>query len=61
MIISLYLFLSYMIVLGMIIEEYEKKTIPMDTWVVYIFSPIIFPIFIGMMLSEKSKNVKEDE
>jgi hypothetical protein len=48
-------------VLGMIIETYEKKTIPMDTWVIYIFSPIVFPIIIGMMLSEKSKNVEEDE
>ena len=61
MIISLYLFFSYTIVLGMIIETYEKKTIPMDTWVIYIFSPIVFPIIIGMMLSEKSKNVEEDE
>lgn len=61
MIILLYLFLSYMIMLGMIIEEYEKETIPMDTWVLYIFSPIIFPILIGMMLSDKSKDVEEDE
>lgn len=61
MIILLYLFLSYMIMLGMIIEEYEKETIPMDTWVLYIFSPFIFPILIGMMLSNKSKDVEEDE
>jgi hypothetical protein len=50
-----------MIMLGMIIEEYEKETIPMDTWVLYIFSPFIFPILIGMMLSNKSKDVEEDE
>jgi hypothetical protein len=47
--------------LGMIMEEYEKETIPMDTWVLYIFSPFIFPILIGMMLSERSKDVEEDE
>lgn len=61
MIILLYLFLSYMIMLGMIIETYEKKTIPMDTWVIYIFSPIVFPIIVGMMLSERYKDVEEDE
>lgn len=45
----------------MIIETYEKKTIPMDTWVIYIFSPIVFPIIVGMMLSERYKDVEEDE
>ena len=59
--ILFYFFLSYTIVLGIIIETYENKQIPVDTWVIYIFSPIVFPIIIGMMLSEKYKNVKEDE
>jgi hypothetical protein len=58
MIIELYIFLSYMIMLGMMIEEYSSlKETSSLTWVIFIFSPLTFPLLIGMELT----NDKTDE
>lgn len=54
--ILLYLFLSYTIMLGMILETYDGKSIPSEAWFMLVLSPIILPIFIGFIVSEKSKN-----
>lgn len=51
----LYIFISYMIMLGMMIETYDGKSIPTEAWFMFIFSPIILPVLIGAMLVEKTK------
>ncbi len=53
--ILLYFFLSYMIMLGMILETYDGKSIPSEAWFMLLLSPIILPVLIGAMLVEKSK------
>ena len=45
-----------MIMLGMMLEAYGKETIPLHAWCIYALSPVLFPVFIGMFISEKSKN-----
>jgi len=54
--ILLYVFISYMIMLGMILETYDGKTIPGEAWLMVVLSPIVLPVLIGAMLVEKSKN-----
>lgn len=54
----LYIFLSYFITLGMMIETYGKKRVPTEAYFMYVLSPIILPILIGMQLAE---NPKRDE
>ena len=54
--ILLYMFISYMIMLGMTFENYEKNSdVPLSSWMIWLFSPIVLPIIIGMMLDEKKK------
>ena len=53
--ILLYLFLSYTIMLGMIFETYDGKSIPSEAWFMLLLSPIILPVLIGAMLVEKCK------
>jgi hypothetical protein len=45
-----------MVVLGMMISAYDNEKIPIEAWFFYMLSPVLFPIVIGMMLNEKSKN-----
>ena len=52
----LYIFISYFVMLGMMIETYGKKQVPTEAYFMYALSPIILPILIGMQLSEKSKD-----
>ena len=49
----LYIFLSYLITLGMMIESYAKNTIPLEAYFIWALSPITCPIIIGMEISEK--------
>ena len=44
-----------MIMLGMILETYDGKSIPGEAWFMLILSPIILPVLIGGMLVEKCK------
>ena len=53
--ILFYFFLSYMIMLGMILETYDGKSIPGEAWFMLVLSPIILPVLIGAMLVEKTK------
>ena len=53
--ILMYIFLSYMIMLGMILETYDGKSIPSEAWFMLLISPIILPVLIGAMLVEKTK------
>ena len=55
--ILLYIFISYMIMLGMMLEAYGKEdSIPASAWFIYALSPFFCPIFIGMYISEKTKD-----
>jgi hypothetical protein len=55
--ILLYVFISYMIMLGMIFDSHSKNSdVPLSTWMVWLFSPIVLPIILGMILNEKSKD-----
>ena len=58
MIILLYIFLSYMIMLGMILESYpHSDNVPYYMWFMWLLSPIIFPIILGMeIVSKNNKN-----
>lgn len=60
MVIVLYIFLSYMIMLGMMLESYDKGThIPSEAWLMWTLSPIIFPILLGMILTETKDDKNE--
>ena len=54
--ILLYMFISYMVMLGMMLDAYGKETIPAQAWCIYALSPFFCPIFIGMAISEKTKD-----
>ena len=54
--ILLYVFISYMIMLGMMLETYDGKSIPGEAWFMFALSPVILPVLIGGMLMEKSKD-----
>lgn len=49
----LYIILSYLIMLGMIIESSYKQTVNKEYYYMFVFSPIVLPIIVGMMLVEK--------
>lgn len=52
--ITLYIVLSYLVMAGMMISNYEKLShIKVDGLVIFIFSPIVLPITIGMMIGDK--------
>jgi hypothetical protein len=57
--ILLYIFISYMIMLGMVLETYDGKSIPAEAWFMVVLSPVILPVLIGSMLIEKSKRNNE--
>jgi hypothetical protein len=48
--------------IGMTLESYHNRKIPIEVYLILIFSPIILPIIIGMMIEENAtKNRKKDE
>jgi hypothetical protein len=53
MIILLYIVLSYLVVLGMILEGYSENDPPREAWLVFLLSPVTLPVIIGMMISKK--------
>lgn len=53
--ILLYVFISYMVMLGMMIETYHKKSIPTEAYFMFALSPIVLPVLIGMTISENDK------
>ena len=52
----IYCAVCYLVVLGMIIETYSKRSLPTEAYFMFALSPFILPILIGMMLTEKSKD-----
>lgn len=57
MILGLYITISYLVMLGMMLETYPTTNeIPSEAWVYWIFSPIILPIIIGgIQITNKNK------
>ena len=49
-VVQLYIVLSYLVLLGMIIQSYDGKETPAYAWCVFILAPFVLPILIGMML-----------
>jgi hypothetical protein len=46
--------------LGMMLESYDKGThIPSEAWLMWTLSPIIFPILLGMILTETKDDKNE--
>lgn len=52
--ITLYIVLSYLVMLGVMINNYNKaQDVRSEAVFVYIISPITLPIIIGMIISDK--------
>ena len=52
--ITLYIVLSYLVMLGVMINNYDKtQDVRPEAVFVYIISPITLPIIIGMIISDK--------
>jgi len=52
--IVLYIIASYLVMLGVYIETYDRlDDVKAYAFASFIFSPIILPILIGMMLGKK--------
>ena len=50
----LYIFLSYLVMMGMMLEEYSTlDEVTKRAYIVFIFSPFTLPMIIGMMIRKK--------
>lgn len=54
--IALYIFIAYLIMLGMLIESFRKThNVPTEAWFIWALSPFTFPIIIGMEIADKKE------
>ena len=53
MILTLYIIISYLVVLGMIIQNYDSTKNITHMWIGLLFSPIILPILLGMTINDR--------
>jgi hypothetical protein len=54
--IALYIFITYSIMLGMLIESFRKThDVPTEAWFIWLLSPITFPVIIGMEIADKKE------
>lgn len=54
MIILLYVMITYLIMLGMLIQSFTKDhNVPTEAWFILALSPITFPVIVGMELANK--------
>lgn len=52
--ITLYVMITYLVMLGMLIESFRKThDVPTEAWFIFALSPITFPVIIGMEIAEK--------
>jgi hypothetical protein len=55
MIILLYTIFTYLFMLGMLAQSFkEKSNVPREIWLVWLISPIAFPIFMGMYFGDNN-------
>ena len=52
-IMMLYIFISYLLTAGMMIESYAKNSIPLEAYLIWALSPLTCPIIIGMDIAKK--------
>jgi len=56
MIILLYVMVTYLIMLGMLIQSFTKnQDVPTEAWFIWLLSPITFPVIMGMEIAEKKE------
>jgi hypothetical protein len=56
MIILLYVMVTYLVMLGMLIQSFIKnQDIPIEAWFIWLLSPITFPVIIGMEIAERKE------
>lgn len=54
--ITLYIFITYAVMLGMLIESFRKShTVPTEAWFIFALSPLTFPVIIGMEIADKKE------
>ena len=54
--ITLYVFIAYLIMLGMLIESFRKtQDVPTEAWFIWALSPFTFPIIIGMEIADRKE------
>ena len=54
--ITLYIFISYLVMLGMMMASYVKShQIPTEAWFILALSPITFPVIMGMEIADKKE------
>lgn len=54
--IALYIFITYLIMLGMLIESFRKtQEVPTEAWFILALSPITFPLIIGMEIVDRKE------
>lgn len=54
--IGLYIFVTYLIMLGMLIESFRKtQEVPTEAWFILALSPITFPLIIGMEIVDRKE------
>ena len=52
--IGLYMFITYLVNLGMMIESFKKNIVTTEAWFVLLISPITCPIIIGIEIASKN-------
>jgi hypothetical protein len=54
MLIILYVIVTYLIMLGMLIQSFTKnQNVPTEAWFILAFSPVTLPIIIGMEIADR--------
>ena len=54
--IALYIFVTYLIMLGMLIQSFTKNhDVPTEAWFIWALSPITFPVIIGMEIADRKE------
>lgn len=51
----LYCIICYLFMIGMIVEDEKQSGKYKYAWLAFIFSPVLVPIFIGMLIQEQDK------
>jgi hypothetical protein len=56
MIILLYVMVTYLVMLGTLIQSFTKSNnVPIEAWFIWLLSPITFPVIIGMEIAERKE------
>ena len=54
--ITLYIFISYLVMLGMMMASYMKShQVPTEAWFILALSPVTFPVIMGMEIADKKE------